>query len=38
LDEYTDNPGEVIPRVLVVELVAIRAGDRVGRKLAELLR
>lgn len=37
LDEYTENPSEVVPRALVIDLVAIRP-DRVGRKLVELLR
>lgn len=38
LDEYTNNPNETVSRQLVVDLVALRAGDRVGRKLAGLLR
>jgi len=37
LDEYTKNPGETIPRKIVIDLLAMRAGDRIGRKLAELL-
>jgi hypothetical protein len=38
LDEYDENPSEPVSRTLVIDLVAVRAGDRVGRKLAELLR
>lgn len=38
IDELAEDPGEVIPREVVINLAADRAGDRVGRKLAELLR
>ncbi|MDI7277232.1 MAG: hypothetical protein QME94_14750 [Anaerolineae bacterium] len=38
LDEYRQEPGETVSRDIVVRLYAQRAGDRVGRKLAELLR
>lgn len=38
LDEYKIDPGETITRELLIDLAAIRAGDRVGRKAAELLR
>lgn len=37
LDEYTTDPGETVTRDLVITLAARRAGDRVGRKLGELL-
>lgn len=37
LDEYVIDPGETVSRDLVIALFAQRAGDRVGRKLAELL-
>jgi hypothetical protein len=38
LDEYINQPGETITRELLVDLLAMRAGDYVGRKVAELLR
>jgi hypothetical protein len=38
LDEYKIDPSELVTRDQVIDLVALRAGDRVGRKLAELLR
>lgn len=38
LSELEDNPAAVVPRALVIDLLAMRAGDRVGRKLAEVLR
>ena len=38
LDEYAANPAEQVVRETVIDLFAMRAGDRVGRKLAELLR
>ena len=37
-DEYAENPGELVTRQLVINLVAIRAGDIVGRRAARLLR
>lgn len=37
LDEYATNPAETVTRDAVVILFALRAGDRVGRKLAEVL-
>jgi hypothetical protein len=36
-DENTENSGELVSRKTVIDLVAIRAGDRVGRLLAGLL-
>jgi hypothetical protein len=36
LDEYSDGPGEAA-REVVIDLVALRAGDRLGRKLGALL-
>lgn len=38
LDEITPNPGAFIPRLTIIELAAIRAGGREGRRAAELLR
>jgi len=38
LDEYATAPGETVGRGVVIDLLAMRAGDRVGRKLGELLR
>lgn len=38
LDELQPDPRAFIPRPVLVDLFAIRAGDRVGRKAAELLR
>jgi hypothetical protein len=38
LDEQSMDRTERIPRQLVNELVARRAGDRIGRKLATLLQ
>jgi len=38
LDPYAIDPLETVTRLRVVDLFASRAGDRVGRKLAELLR
>lgn len=37
IDEYAINPDETVSRELVIDLFAIRAGDRVGRVLAGLL-
>lgn len=37
LNELEDDPAAVVPRELVIDLLAMRAGDRVGRKLAEVL-
>lgn len=38
LDEYKIEPGELIPRDVLIELLADNAGSRTGRKAAELLR
>jgi hypothetical protein len=38
LDEQAMDRTERIPRQLVSALVTLRAGDRIGRKLATLLR
>ena len=38
VDENISDPAEAVPRDQVVALLAMRAGDRVGRKLAEALR
>jgi len=38
LDELTENPSEVVSRQTVIDLLAMRADDRIGRKLGELLR
>lgn len=38
LDEYATDPAETVSRAVVVDLLAMRAGDRVGRKLSHLLR
>lgn len=38
LDELQPDPGAFIPRPVLIDLFAIRAGDRVGRKAGELLR
>lgn len=38
LDEQSTDRTERIPRQLVNDLIARRAGDRIGRKLATLLR
>jgi hypothetical protein len=38
LNEYATAPGETVGRGVVVDLLAMRAGDRVGRKLSALLR
>lgn len=37
LDELQPSPGAHVPRPAMIDLAATRAGDRVGRKLAELL-
>jgi hypothetical protein len=37
LDELEANPGTTIPREALIDLAAVRAGDRVGRKAAWLL-
>ena len=38
LDELTPTGGQVVTRLVVIDLYATRSGDRVGRKLAEVLR
>jgi len=38
LVELANNPSEIVSRKTVIDLLAMRAGDRVGRKLGELLR
>lgn len=38
LDEIQPDPGAFVHRPVLVDLLAIRAGDRVGRKAGELLR
>lgn len=38
LDEYATAPTETVGRLVVVDLLAMRAGDRVGRVLAPVLR
>lgn len=38
LDEYKNDPSELVPRTALIDLFAVRAGDRVGRKVMELLR
>ncbi len=37
-DEYANDPDEPVSREQVVDLLALRAGDRVGRVLAAVLR
>jgi len=37
LDEYAQNPDETITREALVNLFAIRAGDRVGRIASQFL-
>ena len=37
LDEYVEDRDELVARRLVVDLLALRAGDRVGRVLGDLL-
>ena len=37
LDVYAEDWAELVGRALVIELAAIRAGDRVGRNLAQVL-
>jgi hypothetical protein len=37
LDENEPDPGAQVDRGTVIDLAALRAGDRVGRVLAELL-
>jgi len=37
LDEYAEDRGELVARRVVVDLLALRAGDRVGRVLGGLL-
>lgn len=37
LDEYTEDPGELVTRAQVIDLAADRAGSREGRLLAGLL-
>jgi len=37
LDELKTDPGEMVPRLVVIDLFAMRAGDRIGRKLWGLL-
>lgn len=37
LDEYAEAPGQVVSRELVLDLLALRAGDSVGRRLRVLL-
>jgi hypothetical protein len=37
LEVYASRPSEQVPRALVAKLAETRAGDRVGRRLAELL-
>jgi hypothetical protein len=38
LDEYAANPVEPVAKETVIDLLALHAGDRVGRLLADLLR
>jgi len=38
LDDLTENPSEVVSRQTVIDLAAMRADDKIGRKLGELLR
>lgn len=38
LDEYRTDPGELVARSILVDLLAMRAGDRVARILADVLR
>jgi hypothetical protein len=38
LDELHNNPGELVTREHVVNLIVMRTCDRVGRRLAELLK
>jgi hypothetical protein len=38
LDELQDDPAAVVSRGTVCDLFALRAGDRLGRKLADVLR
>jgi len=35
---YEEDRAELVPRWAVIDLAALRAGDRVGRKCAEVLR
>ena len=37
IDVYAVNPSEAVSRYVVIRLAGVRAGDRVGRKCAELL-
>lgn len=37
LDELRQDPEETVSREVVIDLVAMRAGDRVGRMCAEVL-
>lgn len=37
LDEYAENPDERVSRTAVIDLVAMRAGDVVGRRAARVL-
>jgi hypothetical protein len=37
IDELAEDPGELIPREVVINLAADRAGGRTGRRLAALL-
>ena len=37
IDELAQDPGETVPREIVINLVADQAGNYVDRKLAELL-
>lgn len=38
LDEYKTDPGELVRREILIDLLADNAGSRTGRKAAELLR
>ena len=38
IDELAEDPGELIPREVVINLAADRAGGRIGRRLAALLK
>ena len=37
LDENITNPNEIVSRSAIIDLVALRAGDIVGRRAARLL-
>jgi hypothetical protein len=38
VNRYIEDRTEAVPRAAVIDLAALRAGDRIGRKCAEVLR